>query len=307
MKDPASAAPLLNLDLPGLAKVSSGKVREIFALDDHLLIVTTDRISAFDCVLPVGIPYKGIVLNQISMHWFRRFAGRIPGHVVTGSVREMPAVLRPYEPRLRGRAMLVRRAQVLPVECIVRGYLAGSGWNEYRKSGTVCGISLPAGLVESSRLPEPIFTPSTKAVVGHDENISFERMSDLVGAELAARVREASLGLYLQAAEEAAARGIIIADTKFEFGLIDGALTLVDEVLSPDSSRFWPADQYRPGGSQPSFDKQYVRDYLLGLDWDRQPPAPPLPEEVVRNTSKKYLEAYQRLTGEDLLARLDTL
>jgi phosphoribosylaminoimidazole-succinocarboxamide synthase len=272
-----------------------------------LLIVTTDRISAFDCVLPVGIPDKGIVLNQISMHWFRRFAGRIPGHVVTAAVGEMPAALRPFEPQLRGRAMLVRRARVLPVECIVRGYLAGSGWNEYRKTGTVCGLPLPAGLAESGKLPAPIFTPSTKAVVGHDENISFERMGELVGAGLAARVRDASLGLYLQAAGEATARGIIIADTKFEFGLIDGTLTLVDEVLSPDSSRFWPADQYRPGGSQPSFDKQYVRDYLLGLDWDRQPPAPPLPEEVVWNTSKKYLEAYQRLTGEDLLARLDTL
>jgi phosphoribosylaminoimidazole-succinocarboxamide synthase len=307
MRDPSPAAPLLNLELPGLAKVSSGKVREIFVLDDQLLIVTTDRISAFDCVLPVGIPYKGIVLNQISRHWFQRLAERIPRHMVTASVREMPAVLRPFESQLRGRAMLVRRAKVLPVECIVRGYLAGSGWNEYKKTGTVCGIPLPAGLLESGRLPGPIFTPSTKAVVGHDENISFERMSELVGAGMAARVRDASLGLYLQAAEEAAVRGILIADTKFEFGLIEGKLTLVDEVLSPDSSRFWPADQYRPGGSQPSFDKQYVRDYLLGLDWDRQPPAPPLPEEVVWNTSRKYLEAYQRLTGEDLLARLEDI
>lgn len=294
--------PLLQVELPGLTPVSRGKVRDIFELDGRLLIVTTDRISAFDCVLPTGVPYKGIVLNQISLFWFRKFQPLVPGHVISGRLSEMPAALQPYASRLYGRSMLVRKARVLPVECIVRGYLAGSGWNEYGRTGAVCGLPLPAGLVESDRLPEPLFTPSTKAETGHDENITFDQMSARVGADLAGRVRDLSLRLYREAATYALTRGVIIADTKFEFGLVEGELTLVDEVLTPDSSRFWPAAGYRPGGPQPSFDKQYVRDFLLGLSWDRTPPAPALPPEVVRRTSEKYLDAFRQLTGGDLLA-----
>lgn len=296
--------PLLQADLPGHRLVSRGKVRDIFEVEDNLLIVTTDRISAFDCVLPTGIPYKGVVLNQISLFWFELLRDVIPGHVLTGRLSEMPASLHPFSDQLKGRSMLVKKARVLPVECIVRGYLAGSGWNEYRKIGTVCGIPLPAGLSESDRLPEPIFTPSTKADVGHDENIDFGRMVSIIGEDLATRVREATLALYRRAAEHAAGHGILIADTKFEFGMIGDQLTLVDEVLSPDSSRFWPAGQYHPGASQPSFDKQYVRDYLLGLNWDKTPPAPPLPEDVARRTSEKYIEAYRLLTGQDLFVSL---
>ncbi|HPB27732.1 MAG TPA: phosphoribosylaminoimidazolesuccinocarboxamide synthase [Acidobacteriota bacterium] len=298
-----SFSTLLQVELPGFERIGSGKVREMFAVDDRLLIVTTDRISAFDCVLPVGIPYKGIVLNQISIFWFHKFKDLLPNHLVCGRVAEMPPALQPHAGLLRGRSMLVRRAEVLPVECIVRGYLAGSGWNEYRMDGTICGLPLPGRLSESDRLPQPIFTPSTKSVFGHDENISFDDMCGIIGAEKAERVRALSLALYQQAAAYAEGQGIIIADTKFEFGEIDGQLILVDEVLTPDSSRFWPADGYKPGRPQPSFDKQYVRDYLLGLDWDRQPPAPPLPEPVIQKTSEKYLEAFRRLTGVDLLAK----
>ncbi len=297
--------PVLNVDLPGYRRISRGKVRDIFEVEDHLLIVTTDRISAFDCVLPNGIPCKGAVLNQISLFWFSRFGDMVPGHVVSGELGRMPAGLQSFAPVLSGRSMLVRKAEVLPVECIVRGYLAGSGWKEYQRSGTVCGITLPEGLQESSRLPEPIFTPSTKAESGHDENISFDVMSEIIGRETAEKVRDLSVSLYRAAADYARGRGIIIADTKFEFGTIDGTLTLVDEVLSPDSSRFWPAAQYREGASQPSFDKQFVRDYLSGLDWDKNPPAPSLPADVVQKTSEKYLEAFRLLTGTDLLEILD--
>jgi len=299
MTDPFKP-PLLAIDLPGIRKVSSGKVREIFEVGGDLLIVTTDRISAFDCVLPVGIPWKGTVLNQISLYWFEHLAGLGENHLLTGRVAEMPESLQPFGEELAGRSMLVRRARVLPVECIVRGYLAGSGWEEYRLLGPVCGLPLPAGLSESARLPEPLFTPSTKATEGHDENIPFARMAELVGTGLAERVRRTAVELYTRAAAAAEARGIIIAATKFEFGLAGERLLLVDEVLTPDSSRFWPAAEYRPGTAPPSFDKQFVRDYLRGLDWNRQPPAPSLPGEVIARTAEKYLEAYQRLTGKDL-------
>ena len=296
--------PILAIELPGLRKLSSGKVREIYEAGEDLLIVTTDRISAFDCILPVGIPWKGIVLNQISLYWFDRLAEVVENHLITGRFEEMPEALQPFRAELAYRSMLVRRARVLPVECIVRGYLAGSGWEEYRQNGTICGLPLPEGLRESDRLPEPVFTPSTKAVEGHDENISFERMAGLVGADLAGRVRAKAIELYSRAAAAAESRGLIIADTKFEFGLVGDRLILVDEVLTPDSSRFWPAGAYRPGTAPPSFDKQFVRDYLRGLDWNRQPPAPSLPGDVVERTAGKYLEAFQRLTGRDLCLEL---
>ena len=291
--------PITTVDIPELRKFSSGKVREIFELDDALLIVTTDRISAFDCVLSVGIPYKGIVLNQLSLFWFEKFSTLFAGHVISSEIERFDPSLKKYEPVLKGRAMIVKKAKVLPVECIVRGYLAGSGWKEYQKAGTVCGIELLNGLKESSMLDEPIFTPSTKAEEGHDENITFEQMSQIVGEELARKVRQMAISLYKEAASYARERGIIIADTKFEFGLIDEELTLIDEVLTPDSSRFWPADSYVEGTSQPSFDKQYVRDYLSGLPWNKQPPAPALPDYIVERTSEKYIEAYRILTGKE--------
>jgi phosphoribosylaminoimidazole-succinocarboxamide synthase len=297
---PNPTPPLHQAELPGFRRVSRGKVRDIFEVGDDLLIVTTDRISAFDCVLPDPIPDKGKVLNQLSLFWFRRFEGLLPGHVITGDVPAMPDSLQPFRDLLAGRSMLVRRAKVLPVECIVRGYLAGSGWQEYQRQGTVCGIAIPEGLAENARLPEPLFTPSTKAVEGHDENIPYETMSGLVGEPLAGEVRRRALELYARAAEYALGRGIIIADTKFEFGLHEGKLMLVDEVLTPDSSRFWPADGYAPGRAQPSFDKQFVRDWLTGCGWDRNPPAPALPADVIARTTEKYREAYRRLTGEDL-------
>lgn len=292
--------PVREMEIQGLSRISRGKVRDIFEIGGRLLIVTTDRISAYDCVLPNAIPFKGIVLNQISLFWFQRFQDLVAGHVITGRVEEMPDVIQSAAEILRGRSMLVQKARVLPVECIVRGHLSGSGWKEYQRYGTVCKIPLPAGLGESARLPEPLFTPSTKAETGHDENIPFSEMERLVGAGLAARVRDVSLRLYTEAARYALERGLIIADTKFEFGLTGEVLTLVDEVLTPDSSRFWPAAAYREGGPQPSFDKQYVRDYLSSLDWDRNPPAPGLPPEVVAKTSEKYLEAYRLLTGTDV-------
>jgi phosphoribosylaminoimidazole-succinocarboxamide synthase len=291
---------VLQLDLPGLRKVRSGKVREIFDLGDTLLMVATDRISAFDCIMPNGIPRKGEVLTQISHFWFDQTAALIPNHRVLASGDPLPASLAPYAGTLGRRSMIVKKAQPLAIECVVRGYLAGSGWKEYRQSRTVCGIPLPEGLAESSELPEPIFTPATKAETGHDENISFERAAEIVGADIAAQAREISLNIYSHARAYARQRGIIIADTKFEFGLFEGQLILIDEVLTPDSSRFWPADQYRPGRGQPSFDKQFVRDYLETLTWDKTPPAPPLPDDVVEQTTATYLEAYERLTGRPL-------
>jgi phosphoribosylaminoimidazole-succinocarboxamide synthase len=295
-----SNEPLLRLELPGIPRLRGGKVREIFDLGDAFLLVATDRISAFDCIMPNGIPRKGEVLTQISHFWFERFAGLIPNHLLARANDPLPARLKPFASLLGRRSMIVRRAKPLAIECVVRGYLAGSGWKEYRQSQTVCGIKLPAGLVESSELPEPIFTPATKAESGHDENISFEQAAGLTGREIAERARAASLRIYSEARAYARQRGIIIADTKFEFGIFDGELILIDEVLTPDSSRFWPADQYQPGRSQPSFDKQFVRDYLETLDWDKTPPAPALPPEVVLRTQEKYLEAYERLTGSPL-------
>ena len=288
--------PLLQFDLPGVRKLKSGKVREVFDLGDRLLIVATDRISAFDCIMPNGIPRKGEVLTQISYFWFGQTEAFQPNHLLWGGKQPLPDILRPYAAPLGRRSMLVKKAKPLAIECVVRGYLAGSGWKEYRERQTVCGIKLPPGLVESSGLPAPIFTPATKAETGHDENISFEQAAQIVGAETAEQVRAASLKLYRFARDYALGRGIIIADTKFEFGLLDGKLILIDEVLTPDSSRFWPADRYRPGQAQPSFDKQFVRDYLETLDWDKTPPAPALPAEVVSRTEAKYLEAYERLT-----------
>lgn len=296
----ANDSTVLSVELPGVPKIKSGKVREIFDLGDRLLLVATDRISAFDVVLPNGIPRKGEVLTQLSHFWFERFASLVPNHLLARADEPLPARLQPFADRLARRSMIVKKAQPLPIECVVRGYLAGSGWKEYQRSQTVCGIKLPPGLQESSELPEPIFTPATKAEVGHDENISFEQAARIVGDELAARVRELSLQIYKAARDYARQRGIIIADTKFEFGLHEGELILIDEVLTPDSSRFWPADRYAPGRSQPSFDKQFVRDYLETLDWDKTPPGPTLPPEVVAKTSAKYLEAYERLTGKRL-------
>ena len=291
--------PLLKIDLPGIKKVKSGKVREVFDLGEHLLFVASDRISAFDCVMPNGIPRKGEVLTQISHFWFDQTEQLVPNHRV-GRSGELPAQLASFSGPLARRSMVVKKAQPLAIECIVRGYLSGSGWKEYKKQGTVCGIQLPAGLRESEELPEPIFTPSTKAETGHDENISFDEAVKIEGAAVAEKVRELSLKIYKQAREYARQRGIIIADTKFEFGKFGGELILIDEVLTPDSSRFWPADQYKPGQGQPSFDKQFVRDYLETLDWDKTPPAPALPADIVAKTQAKYLEAYEQLTGRPL-------
>jgi phosphoribosylaminoimidazole-succinocarboxamide synthase len=292
--------PLLQLDLPGVRKLKSGKVREVFDLNDRLLFVATDRISAFDCIMPNGIPRKGEVLTQISYFWFAQTKAFQPNHLLSQGDEPLPVSLQPYATQLARRSMIVKKAQPLAIECVVRGYLAGSGWKEYRTRQTVCGIKLPPGLVESSELPAPIFTPATKAESGHDENISFEQAAQIVGADIAVQVRDASLKLYRFARDYARGRGIIIADTKFEFGLLDGKLMLIDEVLTPDSSRFWPADQYQPGKSQPSFDKQFVRDYLETLDWNKTPPAPELPPDVVARTQAKYLDAYERLTGKKL-------
>ncbi len=295
-----SAIPLLKLDLPGIRKLKSGKVREIFDLGDAFLLVASDRISAFDVIMPNGIPRKGEVLTQISHFWFDRFSSLVPNHLLAHAGDPLPDALQPFAEPLAGRCMIVKKAKPLAIECIVRGYLSGSGWKEYQKARTVCGIPLPSGLTESAELPEPIFTPSTKADAGHDENISFEQATEIVGGDLAAQARDLSLKIYTAGRDYARQRGIIIADTKFEFGLVDGKLILIDEVLTPDSSRFWPADQYAPGRGQPSFDKQFVRDYLETLDWNKQPPGPKLPDEVVSRTSEKYLEAYERLTGRKL-------
>jgi phosphoribosylaminoimidazole-succinocarboxamide synthase len=299
--------PILQLDLPGIKKVRSGKVREVFDLGDSFLLVASDRISAFDVIMYNGIPRKGEVLTQISHFWFEKFSSLVPNHLLAGANDPLPKNLQPFADKLAKRSMIVKKAKPLAIECIVRGYLSGSGWKEYKKSQTVCGIQLPAGLTESAELPEPIFTPSTKAEAGHDENISFEEACKIVGTELATQARDLSLKIYKAGRDYARQRGIIIADTKFEFGLESGSgtlpqgkLILIDEVLTPDSSRFWPADQYAPGRGQPSFDKQFVRDYLETLTWDKTPPGPKLPDDVVAKTSAKYLEAYEKLTGKKL-------
>lgn len=292
---------LLHTEFPDLKLHASGKVRDVYILDDeHLLFVATDRISAFDYILATGIPHKGRVLTQISLFWFDYLSDIVPNHFITADVDRYPAPARKYADQLRGRSMLVRRGNMFPVECVVRGYLSGSGWKEYKSSGKVCGIQLPEGLTESSKLPEPIFTPATKETSGHDINISFEEMCKLVDPEESRKLRDISLALYKKASDYARQRGIIIADTKFEFGHTALGITLADEVLTPDSSRFWPADKYQPGRAQESYDKQYVRDYLEQIRWNKQPPAPALPAEVALKTSEKYLEAYRQLTGREL-------
>jgi len=292
---------LLQTDFPDLELYANGKVRDVYRLDnDRLLFVATDRISAFDYVLATGIPHKGRVLTQISLFWFDFLRDLVANHFITADVEHYPEPVRKYGDQLRGRSMLVMCAKMVPVECVVRGYLSGSAWKEYKNTGRVCGIELPKGLRESDRLPEPIFTPATKATSGHDENIAFEEMTRLAGAELSTQLRDLSLAIYRKAAEYALRKGIIIADTKFEFGITAQGITLADEVLTPDSSRFWPSDAFEPGRAQASFDKQYVRDYLEEIHWDKQPPTPALPGEVARQTSEKYVEAYHRLTGRKL-------
>ena len=292
---------LLQTDFPELKLHASGKVRDVYTLDqDRLLFVATDRISAFDYVLATGIPHKGRVLTQISLFWFEFLHDLVPNHLLTADVSQYLAPLQQYAAQLQGRSMIVARAEMFPVECVVRGYISGSAWKEYKATGTVCGIALPKGLQESDRLREPIFTPSTKATSGHDENISFAEMSKLVGPELGSQLRDLTLTVYNKAADYALQKGIIIADTKFEFGRTPRGITLADEVLTPDSSRFWPADKYAPGRAQESFDKQYVRDYLEEIQWNKRPPAPALPVEVARRTSEKYVEAYHQLTGLEL-------
>src|SRR5271168_1201955 len=292
---------LLQTDFPDLPLHASGKVRDVYSVgDQQLLFVATDRISAFDYILATGIPHKGHVLNQISLFWFDFLADVVPNHLVTANVDEYPAGVRKYADQLRGRSMLVERAEMFQVECVVRGYISGSAWKEYKATGKVCGIELPAGLRESEAFPEPIFTPATKEVSGHDENIPFEEMVRVVGRERSEKLRDVTLKIYTKAADYARTRGIIIADTKFEFGITSKGITLADEVLTPDSSRFWPADKYQPGRAQDSYDKQYVRDYLEEIRWNKQPPAPALPPEVARKTSEKYLEAYHQLTGREL-------
>jgi phosphoribosylaminoimidazole-succinocarboxamide synthase len=285
--------------LPDIKKLRSGKVREVFDLGDMLLFVVTDRISAFDVILPDPIPHKGAVLNQISAFWFTHFDD-IANHLVTANFEEFSKDLQRFRDQLAGRSMIVKKTKPLPVECVVRGYLAGSGWKEYQESQSVCGIKLPSGLKLASQLPEPIFTPSTKAEQGHDENIDMERCAQILGVEIANRVKTLSLEIYSRGRELAAQKGIIVADTKFEFGMVDGELLLIDECLTPDSSRFWPKDEYAVGQSPPSFDKQFVRDYLEALEWDKTPPAPRLPKDIIEKTSAKYLEAFKELTGHDL-------
>jgi phosphoribosylaminoimidazole-succinocarboxamide synthase len=284
--------------IEGLPLFNRGKVRDVYDAGEHLLIVATDRLSAFDVVMPNPIPDKGRILTQISLYWFRELADIAPNHLISGEVKDFPDVCHKYAEILAGRTMLVKKAKPLPVECIVRGYLSGSGWKEYRKTGAVCGITLPKGLTESAKLPEPVFTPSTKAEAGtHDQNISFPEVENLIGKEMAAKIAQISLRLYKKAFSLAEKKGIIIADTKFEFGLTGENVMLIDEVLTPDSSRFWPQDQYQPGQGQPSFDKQFARDYLLSLHWDQKPPAPELPPEIIEKTRSKYIEAFERLTG----------
>lgn len=291
---------VLQTALKGINKVGSGKVRDIYQVGEHLLIIATDRLSAFDVVLPDGIPDKGKVLNLLSVFWFERFKRVVANHLITANVEQFPLELKPYKDLLQNRAMLVRQARPLPVECVVRGYLAGSGWQEYQKTGAVCGIKLPPGLKQAVKLPEPIFTPSTKAVSGHDENITAEEMVRLVGEEITKKVRRIAIEIYTAANEYSQERGIIIADTKFEFGLIEGELVLIDEILTPDSSRFWSVKDYEVGISPPSFDKQFVRDYLNTIGWNRQPPAPHLPPEIIAGTAARYREALRLFTGIEL-------
>jgi phosphoribosylaminoimidazole-succinocarboxamide synthase len=293
---------LLETDLPTLALYARGKVRDLYTVGEWLLFVATDRISAFDHVLASGIPDKGRILTQLSLFWFDFLKDVVPNHLITADVNEFPAELKPFAAELRGRSMIVARAQMFPVECVVRGYLSGSGWKDYQQTGAVCGIPLPKGLVESQRLPEPIFTPASKSSSGHDENISFADMEERIGRTSAQRLRELSLEIYQRASEHAASKGLILADTKFEFGTTAKGIVLADEVLTPDSSRFWPADTYSPGKPQLSFDKQFVRDYLEQIRWNKQPPAPALPDDVVSKTRDKYLEAFRRLTGKAELA-----
>jgi phosphoribosylaminoimidazole-succinocarboxamide synthase len=293
-----ASSTLTQSSIPGLPLWRRGKVRDVYDLGDRLLIVATDRISAFDVVLPTPIPAKGAVLTQLSLFWFRLLADVVPNHVITADVAEYPRELHAVRDQLEGRSMLVRKTEPFPVECVVRGYLAGSGWKDYQRSGAVCGIALPAGLRESDRLEHPLFTPSTKAETGHDENISFERMSGIVGANRAAELRDLTLELYRRARAHAEGCGILLADTKLEFGLSEGRVVWIDEAFTPDSSRFWPRDAYQPGRAQPSFDKQYVRDWLDASGWDHEPPAPALPESVVEQTALRYREAYERLSGE---------
>ncbi len=302
-----SSPPVLDTDFQTLTLYRRGKVRDVYVVDrDHLVIVATDRISAFDYVLGSGIPDKGKVLTQLSAFWFDLLRDVVPNHLVSTDVRKYPAVLKPYATQLRGRSMLVRRTEPVPVECVARGYISGSGWKDYRMSGKLCGITLPQGLQESDRLPAPIFTPATKAQSGHDENISEDEAADVIGRDLVSRLKALTLQLYARGSAHASSQGILLADTKFEFGLIerDGKrdVILIDEVLTPDSSRFWPADQFNPGRPQPSFDKQFVRDYLESIKWNKQPPVPSLPDDVVARTREKYLEAFRRLTGRDLEA-----
>jgi phosphoribosylaminoimidazole-succinocarboxamide synthase len=284
-------------DFPELNLVQRGKVRDIYDLGDAFLMVASDRISAFDVIMPEPVPDKGKILNQISLFWFEVMAPLVPNHIISGDVKDFPEVCRPYEDVLQGRSMLVRKTQPLTIECVVRGYISGSGWTSYQKDGTVCGIELPPGMRESEKLPTPIFTPSTKEEQGHDINIDFETACRRIGKQHAEKVRDLTLAIYEKGARIALEKGIIIADTKFEFGLIDNDIILIDEVLTPDSSRFWPLEDYAPGGSQKSFDKQYLRDYLLSIKWDKSPPAPSLPEDVIRNTRRKYLEALRLITG----------
>ena len=288
---------LMQTDLSGLKFHSRGKVRDIYDLGSALLFIATDRLSAFDVVLPTAIPNKGRVLTQMSLFWFDHFKDVVPNHVIADSVDEYPEEVRGFKEQLDGRSLLVQRAEVFPIECVVRGYIAGSGWKDYKRSGRVCGIELGSDLSESDKLSEPIFTPATKAATGHDENISEDTAADIIGREMITKLRDISINVYNLAAAYAAERGIIICDTKFEFGIVDGNITIVDEMLTPDSSRFWPAAEYAPGKAQPSFDKQYVRDYLEGIGWDKQSPAPELPVEVVEGTSSKYTEAFRWLTG----------
>lgn len=292
---------LLESNLPGLELIRRGKVRDVYAVGaDKLLIVASDRISAFDVILGSGIPDKGRILTQISLFWFDYLNGYVPNHLISANVDEYPAELRPYREQIEGRSMFVHRAKMVDVECVARGYISGSGWKDYKQTGAICGISLPSGLRESDRLPAPIFTPATKAQSGHDENISFATAAEAIGVELATRLRDLTLGIYDRASAFAETRGIILADTKFEFGFVGSQLVLGDEVLTPDSSRFWPRASYAPGGAQPSYDKQFVRDYLESIAWNKQYPGPVLPEEVVMKTREKYLEAYRVLTGRSL-------
>jgi len=298
---PVPSQPLLDTQLDGLSLVRRGKVRDVYAIDDALILVATDRISAFDYVLGSGIPDKGRVLNQLSAFWFARTGGIVPNHMLSIDVSDYPAAAQQYRSQLAGRSMLSKRTNPLPVECVARGYLSGSGWKDYIATGEVCGVKLPPGLRESDRLPEILFTPATKADTGHDENISEQAAAKVVGTELLARLKKLTLELYAHGVAHAESKGIILADTKFEFGLTDaGELLLIDEMMTPDSSRYWPKDQYAPGGPQPSFDKQYVRDYLESIKWNKQPPVPSLPNDVVENTRSKYLDAFRRLTGREL-------